>query len=407
MKFWNYYGTAAMLICCLYLQAQSNQNITNTGEWHESSHNSNSSICGLYPGGRIAMASDGNTADADDHGASAMAIAMLHYAGLLDKLVYVGHSSLYKSQCKNSFGNWCHLMDTSTVGTLLKLGGDTNIVHSYHQDYQDNGQLDQSITAFKDVINASTVSDPLWIYCAGPMDVVYRAIDAADPGKRKFVKCISHSNWNENSTYGGLQHTWSDMKSSFTNDGVEFYEIADQNKSNGQLDFRDESSPAGSNWGWLTAQGSPPFWTWLRSRNLDSWFAQNNKAGEFDISDAGMMYWLISGGPINGCENCGTLELEQLFLNPCNTVELEKTHPLESTMVQVYPNPARTILHLKHHAADRVSVNIYSINARPMDHIELEPGALTTLDLCKYPKGIYLLQMRSSGQVETLRIIIE
>ncbi len=278
--------------------------------------NSSGLVCGNFPGGRIAMASDGNNADADDHGSTAFSIAMLHYAGLLDKLVFIGHSSLYKSPCKNAYGNWCDLIDSASTGAMLRFGGDASIIYSFKEDYDDNNQLDESIAALTNAINASSPGDPLWIYCAGPMDVVYRAIDNASKSKRAYVKCISHSKWNQNSTYGGLSYDWADMKSSFTSDGVSFHEISDQNKSNGNYDFAQESDGA-SKWNWL-AQSGDPVWTWLRNTNLDSWLsAKKNKV--FDISDAGMMYWLISGGPQGGCENCGPIEVEQLFKNPCTT----------------------------------------------------------------------------------------
>ena len=286
-------------------------NSCNTGY---SPTNPSAAICGNFPGGRIAMASDGNNADADDHGATAFSIAMLHYAGLLDKLVFIGHSSLYKSPCKNAYGNWCDLMDSASTGAMLRFGGDTSIIYSFKDDYDDNNQLNESINALTQAINASSPGDPLWIYCAGPMDVVYRAINNASKSKRSFVKCISHSTWNENSTYGGLSYTWANMKNSFTSDGVEFYDISDQNRSNGNQDFAQESNGA-SEWNWL-AQSGNPLWSWLRNTNLDIWL-QTQKNKVFDISDAGMMYWLISGGPQGGCENCGPVELEQLFKNPC------------------------------------------------------------------------------------------
>ncbi|MDZ7846968.1 MAG: hypothetical protein U5L96_09450 [Owenweeksia sp.] len=130
---------------------------------------SGAAICGNFPGGRIAMASDGNAKDADDHGATAMALAMLHYSGLMEKLVYVGHSSLYKSGCNNSGGNWCDIMDSVSLGTLMRFGYDTSIVYDYYDDYDDNNQLDQSITAFTAAIDASSPGDSrLDLLCQAP-----------------------------------------------------------------------------------------------------------------------------------------------------------------------------------------------------------------------------------------------
>lgn len=351
------------------------------------------------------MASDGNKSDADDHGATAMAIAMLHYAGLLDKLVYVGHSSLYRSGCASSHGNWCDLMDTSTIGTLLRLGGDTSIVHSFEADFSDNGQLDQSITAFTAAIDASGPGDSLWIYCAGPMDVVYRAISAALPAKRAYVKCISHSSWNENSRFGGLTYNWSDMENDFTADGVEFYEIKDQNNSNGELDFRDESSTPGSNWSWLTDSTAPPFWQWLRNRNLDPWYIQKNKPGAFDISDSGMMYWLISGGPNGGCEECGTLETEYLFKNPCANVEISEYATGTNTLVNVFPNPTAKILHIQ--MANRhpeIDLKLMTLTGEVLWQNRLRNDS-TTLDISNYPSGVYLITAGADGEIYRVKLV--
>lgn len=354
------------------------------------------------------MSSDGNKSDADDHGASAMAIAMLHYAGLLDKLVYVGHSSLYRSGCENAFGNWCHLMDSATTGALLKFGGDTSIVYNYQDDFSDNNQLDQSISALTAAIDASSAGDSLWIYCAGPMDVVYRAIDNAQPSKRAFIKCISHSSWNENSVFGGLQYTWSDIKSSFSADGVEFYEIKDQNRSNGQLDFRDESSPAGSNWTWMTDQSAPAVWQWLRNRNLDQWFIQTNKAGDFDISDSGMMYWLISGGPNGGCDTCGTLQVEELFKNPCSAVFTEEIEEAFDQTVDIYPNPGADHIYIQFGQKLQTGrLQLLSAGGTLLLDQQISGSNSEELNLSQFERGIYLLLVEADDFRESFKIVLQ
>ncbi|MDZ7849107.1 MAG: T9SS type A sorting domain-containing protein [Owenweeksia sp.] len=258
---------------------------------------SGNSGCTNFPGGRIAIVSDGNVGDQDDWGATAFAIAMLHYAGLENQLVFVGHSCIWKN--KNL--SWEEEMDTSSYGTLMRFGMDTSIVHSFRRD------ITASVNALTNAINASSANNPLWIYGGGPMDAIYRAIDNAQSSRRSFVKIISHSSWNENSTYGGLSYNWSDIKGDFKSDGVSFHQIKDQNHSNGNDDFRAEDE---SYWNWMYNSNEPD-WQWLRGRNCDACL------GDFDISDAGMMYWLITGGPNGGCEDCGTSETQQLFSNPC------------------------------------------------------------------------------------------
>ncbi|MDZ7846970.1 MAG: hypothetical protein U5L96_09460 [Owenweeksia sp.] len=65
--------------------------------------------------------------------------------------------------------------------------------------------------------------------------------------------------------------------------------------------------------GWNFKTLADADWQWLRNQNMDAWL------GDFDMSDAGMMYWLISGGPNGGCDTCGTRQVEKLFNNPCYT----------------------------------------------------------------------------------------
>ena len=85
---------------------------------------------------------------------------------------------------------------------------------------------------------------------------------------------------------------------------MHFHQIKDQNKSNSNLDFRDETD--GTKWTWLTgSKNTTADWIWLYKRD--------KKDGEFDVSDAGMTWWLISGATNGGQENGGTNEMKALF----------------------------------------------------------------------------------------------
>ncbi len=255
-------------------------------------------VCGQYPGGRIAIVSDGNLHDEDDWGATPLAVAMIDAAGLNDKLVFLGHSCHYES----SDPNWEAEMEISSEGAALRFGMDTSIVYNVTQE------LSASIAALTAAINASSAADPLWISAGGPMDIIYQAIDNASQSKRQFVRLISHSSWNEDHEHFSgppMHYTWSDMVSDFTQHGVQFYQILDQNNSNSGDDF--EGSAA--SWQWMQTLGTD--YAWLYNRNCLSCL------GNFDVSDAGMTYWLISGGPGTGCETCGWAEVKDLFENPC------------------------------------------------------------------------------------------
>jgi hypothetical protein len=76
-------------------------------------------------------------------------------------------------------------------------------------------------------IDASSAGDPLYFIVAGPMEVPFRAIEKARPEKRQFVYCISHSRWNDGFA---ATYTFTNTKRSVIESGVNWVQIADQNR---------------------------------------------------------------------------------------------------------------------------------------------------------------------------------
>jgi hypothetical protein len=240
-----------------------------------------------FPGGRIAFSSDGNQHDKDDWGATAMSLAMLHYAGLGDKLVHYDHSN----HMGNNNARWEQKMIESAKGGATRFGLDTTIV------FNAQTEAEKAIANFKKQAEMSSKSNPLWFICAGPMEMPYRALSAVKKSKLKYVYCISHSTWNEKHNDAENYHTWEDMKRDFPQ--VTFYNIIDQNSSDGVDDFNTPDYK----WFWLK-NSTNPNWQWL--------FAMDDKKG-YDVSDAGMTWWLITGGPNGGDEKGGWPEMQALF----------------------------------------------------------------------------------------------
>jgi hypothetical protein len=243
-----------------------------------------------FPGGRIAYSADGNQHDKDDIGATAMSIAMLSASGLGDRLVHYDFS--------------CHLGDNnrrmnedmieSALGGAKRFGLDQKVF------FNSQTQLEEAIENFRIQGNRSTAKDPLWYICAGPMEVPWRCVNAVDPEKRKHVHCISHSGWNDkHSDTPQMNHRWQDLgKLEAT-----LHHIRDQNSSNGDNDFNGPHEK----WLWLKNSDDPNY-QWLYSRN---------KFGEkFDVSDSGMLYWLITGGPDKGNMRAGWSEAKALLTQP-------------------------------------------------------------------------------------------
>ncbi len=259
--------------------------------------------------GRIALSADGNAHDKDDFGATAMSLALLNAAGLNGKVV---HLDFNNNLCLNESA-WAAEMRISALGGADKFGFDRSVMF----DHQTAGMTDLSTQNLARAINASSANDPLWIIAGGPMETVYRGIAAAQVDKRKFVTVISHSAWNENRDkfhpdYNGrncgLNNNWSDMVRDFTPNGVKFLDhvfITDQNSTQNGGNDGDWNSPY-AKWYWLRDSANPNF----------KWLYERNDKSTFDISDAGMTYWLLSGGLNGGCKNCGSAEAKRLLENP-------------------------------------------------------------------------------------------
>lgn len=263
-----------------------------------------------YPGGRIAISADGNQHDKDDWGATALSLALIDAAGLNDRLVHCD----YSNHMGDSNPTWELRMIESAEGGAERFNMNRSVF------FNDQEDPEGAVVNLAAAINASSSDDPLWIIAAGPMEMVWRGINAAIPEKRAFVTVISHSRWNQN--HGDtpqMTHDWADLKRDFSPDGVFFVEssvedvsdavlgdpskLPDQNQSSGDLDFNTPEEK----WYWLR-DSEIPDWRWL--------YALDDKNG-FDVSDAGMTYFLITGGPHNGgCKNCGVEQVRELLHNP-------------------------------------------------------------------------------------------
>lgn len=214
-----------------------------------------------------------------------MSLTLLARTGNASKLVYYGHSDHHWSSntvetCGPGTSDREAVMQDSVEDTMTLWGGfNVGVIFNARSD------LSGAITALTARINESSAGNPLWIIAAGPMDVVGQALAAAGANK-DHVTVISHSEWNDdhadNPEGGETSHsgwTWAEMQAANTT--VTFTHIADQNAG---LNV-DES-----NYTWLQNSYDPRL-TWLWDRHVTS-----GETPFLDPSDAGMVYWLITGG---------------------------------------------------------------------------------------------------------------
>ncbi len=234
---------------------------------------------------RIAMSHDGNAHDDDDIGALPMSMAIISEAGLASRVVHIEHSNHHWNDHEQDVSSQPQKMIDSASGAASRWGYSTSII------YNCRTQLSSARTSLKNAINASTASDPLFIGAAGPMDTVYDAINASTSSARTHVTVVSHSSWNNKHTHSSGQ-TWTDVK----NSGVKTTLIIDQNTSNGDNDLNTPKSK----------------WYWLRdsANERDSWLYGRNQASSFDVSDAGIYYYIITG---RGDNKGGPTKVKDIF----------------------------------------------------------------------------------------------
>ncbi|MFB9052709.1 hypothetical protein ACFFVB_06405 [Formosa undariae] len=245
-----------------------------------------------YTTGRIVVSSDGNEHDHDDWAATPFTLALLAAKHLQDSLtVYTFSDHIWGSNHNKSDGK-AQMLISALEGQKIFNFNKSNFIEAVEDSTQ-------AITAITKEIDKSSASSPLTIIAAGPMHVVGSAINNANASKLKYVRIISHSNWNDKHSdkpYEWEQHsgwTWAEIQAEFEPKGLTIDRIVDQN---GGKDYEGMKAPKAM-FDWINTspirQQSPESkkqLDWLYSRQLTC-----IKKGDFDPSDAGMIIYLLTG----------------------------------------------------------------------------------------------------------------
>jgi hypothetical protein len=247
--------------------------------------------------GRVAISSDGNDVDCDDISATPMSLALMFKSGNASKLVYYGYNDhIWSTGQEEVGGQLCsgnreEKMRVAAEDTASLFGGfNMSAFHSAIADWPD-------VSALTAAINASTASDHLYIIAAGPVEVIGEALEASNSGARQYVTVISHSNFNNThgeSAHGG-QWNFSELNTVL---GANIDAIPDQNT----LLVRNQSF-----YNWLNGHSDPRL-DWLWDQHVVS--GLGTCCDLFDPSDAGMMYYLITGDEAADVDKVRTM-LEQ------------------------------------------------------------------------------------------------
>lgn len=224
---------------------------------------------------RYAYSCDGNIHDRDDICALPMSLAILSASGKASALVHLDYNDHF---WQTITAQEADETASATVNTSNTWGGfDAAVFYNARTD------VAAAVAHLTAAINASTLSSPLTIICAGPMQTVGMALAASKVAARAFVTVISHSRWNDvhSKNFGpgeglkGTTYNWTDLGGL----GAKMVHIKDQNTTiNGSY----------TTYGWLNDATNPKFlWLWERGQVAGK--------STFDCSDAGMTYYAMTG----------------------------------------------------------------------------------------------------------------
>ncbi|TYA69936.1 Ig-like domain-containing protein [Seonamhaeicola marinus] len=247
-----------------------------------------------YNNNRIAISADGNnqpdlsytgkynTADPDDWGATPATLIMIAKRQLQNKLVHFSYNNFMPSPPHTTKKNYMKIA-TDQGAERLKFNSEVFFDVGTHKK--------QAITSLKKEILKSTASDPLFFVNMGPSEFFYQTIktiveDGTSLESMAHVYIISHSGYNDNHLRRANHHT---MKEAIALSGnrLKYKKIKDQNNCEVlYLGWCSKKKPY--HWRHIRDHKDPHI-QWLWERMLD------HKHGKFDISDAGMVYYLLTG----------------------------------------------------------------------------------------------------------------
>ncbi len=236
------------------------------------------------PAGRLAIVADGNSPDPDDIGATAVMFGLLKSTDLRDRLVHLSHSCDLKPTDRISADDELRrqkVLDQICLYGVEHFGPFKNLAGVFNCRTQQQAAVDD----LRDAINHSSNLDPLWIIEAGEPDIIGYALEAADASKAKFVHVVSHHPANDNA---GDFFEWKQILAF----GVGEHQIGDQN-----IGLKTEIK----SWDWAKDHSDPQMqWIWKQLAYAEQDGVVKFQTNKFDCSDAGMVYWWITGADEGG-----------------------------------------------------------------------------------------------------------
>lgn len=250
------------------------------------------------PNGRIAVVADGNSPDPDDIGATAVILGLLDAADLTDRLVHLSHSCDLQPASRISAKDEQRrqkVLDQVCQKGIEYFGPFDNLRDYFNCRTEQQAAIDD----LRDAINQSSSADPLWIIEAGEPDIIGYALKAAKASSRKHVHVVSHHPANDNS---GDVFEWNEI----LRFNITEHQIGDQNIG------LQSTIPA---WDWAKDHSNASIrWIWKQLQYAEQDGVVKFQTNKFDCSDAGMVYWWITGANQNANRFATTSDIKNMLI---------------------------------------------------------------------------------------------
>lgn len=292
---------------------------------------------------RIAVLADGNSPDPDDLGGTALSLAIIRAMGAEDRLVYYAHScDLVRNNTKISAVQEVQrqtMMQTACDGTADKWGGFSHITF-----YNCRTQQNLATSKLTDAINASSAISPLAIVEAGEPDVIYDAIAAAQSDKLQYVSIITHHPANDDSA--------DDPNKNLSNILADFPAVSEDRITDQNVNLKVEIAQ----WDWARDHSDERIqWLYAQGKLAEQDPVVNFQHGYFDCSDAGMVYYHLTGEKLPTVAMLKTLLVDyvgdgaSVDPQPTDSVNIER---LKENLLLYYPldDNANDLSGKTHHA---------------------------------------------------------
>ena len=288
--------------------------------------------------GRIAYTADGNAHDQDDWAATPGSLSILAAAGLQDALVHYDYNDNTADHTGVFPMSFTQKMRDSVTNAIYFFGYDVKDTVGKTTDsiFYDVSLYEQNaIDHLASEIEKSTEDDPLYIILGEPAEIVYQAMEKAEKGK-DHIMVISHSQWNE---WAEADGTWCKRglkdglhtleQCGISTDNGNLIRIPDQNAiTNGdektpmlcitsdktkEVQTQEDFNKLYAEAQWMNEVENPGL-NYIYERLVDM-TKEEDDTDKCDMSDAGMMLYLLDGLQKNNYATLKDWYAEHDFLN--------------------------------------------------------------------------------------------